>query len=325
MKNSLLFIILLFSISAVSLTACKGSGEDTGNMETGFDGKPPGVTVSSISGPTSEVGTTATFTVKLISQPTDDVVIEIFSSDTSEGMLDLSSITFTAQNWDENQTVTITGVDDVLDDGDITYSIILSNASSSDTGYNGLNPEDVSVVNREKYRTIQITPTDDSWTNYSNPTTNRGFLSSIVMRKDYGYTWLKFDIPGSIGEGRVIQSAILKLYGTSGYHTRMTYTYKIQSVSDDTWSESTITHDTSPQIGAIVGTTRITLKPFTVQYYSWDITDYVETEYSNDGIVSLAASYWSQSTSESGYIVTYNSKEASENRPYLEIFYLETQ
>ena len=35
-----------------------------------------------------------------------------------------ASLTFTAANWNVAQTVTVTGVDDALDDGDIAYTIV---------------------------------------------------------------------------------------------------------------------------------------------------------------------------------------------------------
>ena len=50
-------------------------------------------------------------------------------------------------NWDIPQTVTITGVNDDDDDGDILYSIVTAPAASADSNYNGLNASDVSVTN----------------------------------------------------------------------------------------------------------------------------------------------------------------------------------
>jgi hypothetical protein len=114
---------------------------------TNEDNDTIGITVSTISGSTSELGSTATFTVVLESQPTSDVLIPVSSSDTSEGTVAISSLTFTNVNWETPQTVTVTGVDDMIDDGDIGYSIVLAAAISSDINYNGLNPSDVSVTN----------------------------------------------------------------------------------------------------------------------------------------------------------------------------------
>ena len=42
-------------------------------------------------------------------------------------------MTFTTGDWNIAQTVTLTGVDDVIDDGDIVYTIIT--AASTSTGF----------------------------------------------------------------------------------------------------------------------------------------------------------------------------------------------
>ncbi len=107
----------------------------------------PGFTVSAISGNTTEAGGTATFTVRLTSQPTADVTIGLSSSDTTEGTVSPASLTFTSANWNTNQTVTVTGVDDSVVDGTVAYSIVTAAATSADPNYNGLNPADVSVTN----------------------------------------------------------------------------------------------------------------------------------------------------------------------------------
>ena len=67
---------------------------------------------------TTEAGGTATFTVVLTAQPTADVTIALSSSDTTEGTVSPASLTFTGANWNTPQTVTVTGVDDLLADGD---------------------------------------------------------------------------------------------------------------------------------------------------------------------------------------------------------------
>ncbi len=108
---------------------------------------PPGVTVSLISGNTAEAGTTATFTVVLDSQPTADVSMSLSSSDTTEGTVSPASLTFTSGNWSTPQTVTVTGVDDSLDDGNLGYSAVVGSTSSAEAAYNGINPSDVSVIN----------------------------------------------------------------------------------------------------------------------------------------------------------------------------------
>ena len=90
-----------------------------------------------------------TFTVKLNSQPTANVTIGVSSSDTTEGTVSPSLLTFTTSNWNANQTVTVTGVDDSDADGNQSYTVVLAAANSSDSGYSGLNPVDVTVTNTD--------------------------------------------------------------------------------------------------------------------------------------------------------------------------------
>ncbi|MCK0136045.1 gliding motility-associated C-terminal domain-containing protein, partial [Arenibacter sp. S6351L] len=117
---------------------------------TNVDNDAVGVTVSAISGNTTEAGGTATFTLVLDSQPTGNVTIPLSSNNTAEGTLAVSTVVFTPSNWNVAQTVTVTGVDDIVVDGDISYAIVTGNVTSSDTGYDALNAggvADVAVVN----------------------------------------------------------------------------------------------------------------------------------------------------------------------------------
>jgi hypothetical protein len=106
---------------------------------------------------TTEAGGTATFSVVLESQPTANVTINVTSSDTTEGTVDKSTLTFTSVNWNVPQVVTITGVDDPDQDGSIPYTIQLSTAVSTDPNYNGKKPSDVSVVNIDNEPGISLT------------------------------------------------------------------------------------------------------------------------------------------------------------------------
>jgi len=85
---------------------------------------------------TSETGTTASFTLKLTTAPTANVTVSFTGLDSTENSLSPSTLTFTTSNWNTAQTVTVTGVDDALVDGDIAYTLTAS-ASSTDTNFNG--------------------------------------------------------------------------------------------------------------------------------------------------------------------------------------------
>ena len=112
-------------------------------------GRPPvpAITVSPTSGlTTTEAGSTATFTVVLTWQPSANVTIGLSSSDTTEGTVSPASLTFTTANWSTAQTVTVTGVNDFLDDGNIAYSIVTAAATSARPVYSGMNASDVAVT-----------------------------------------------------------------------------------------------------------------------------------------------------------------------------------
>ncbi|MEY3456890.1 MAG: hypothetical protein RL215_47 [Planctomycetota bacterium] len=113
------------------------------NIDHGFQITPPTTPT------TSEAGTAVTFSIALTTQPSSDVVIPVSSSDSTEGFSSTSSITFTSANWNQPQTVTLTGVDDLIDDGDIAWTAIIAAAVSTDPNYNGLNPADISLVNSD--------------------------------------------------------------------------------------------------------------------------------------------------------------------------------
>src|SRR5438552_16494213 len=93
------------------------------------------------------------------SQPTADVVIPVASSDATEGIVSGSTLTFTAANWSAPQTVTVTGVDDQVQDGAIAYSVALGVAASSDPIYAGMDPADVALSNTDNdVAGITVTP-----------------------------------------------------------------------------------------------------------------------------------------------------------------------
>ena len=124
--------------------------------EINDDGFPPscvptGISVTPTSGLlTTEDGGTATFSVKLQSEPISNVRIPLRSSDPGEGAADTRALEFTPGNWTMAQTVTVTGVnDDGEEDGPKPYLITLERAQSRDRFYDGFDPHDVSVTNQD--------------------------------------------------------------------------------------------------------------------------------------------------------------------------------
>lgn len=182
--------------------------------------------ITAISGDTDESGQTATFQVRLKSRPAFDVTIPVSSSDLSEGTVNPASLIFTSADWDSYRTVTITGVADNLADGHIVYSILLGTATSSDDNYNGLNPDDVAVTNRDvRIAGIEITPT-------SGTTDEAGLQFTFQVRLNSPPT-ANVTIPVSssnTAEGTVNKTSLL--FTTGNWNTYQTVT--VTGVNDTT-------------------------------------------------------------------------------------------
>ncbi len=122
------------------------------------------VTETSSSTSVSESGSTDTFTVVLANRvPDGNVVIDFSSSDTGEVTVSPSSITFSSDNYTTTRTVTVTGINDDFDDGDITSTITISfnDAQSSDESYEALADKKISVTTiDDDTRGITVTETN---------------------------------------------------------------------------------------------------------------------------------------------------------------------
>ena len=142
-------------ISTVTLAIVDGSSDDdfdgVANPEvsiTTTDNDTAGFTVIESGGSTNvgEDGSSDTFTVVLNSEPTSDVVIAISSNDTDESTVSTGSITFTSENWDTPQTVSVTGADDNFADGSQASVVSVSVVDqSSDDSFDSLPDQTISV------------------------------------------------------------------------------------------------------------------------------------------------------------------------------------
>ena len=90
---------------------------------------------------TSEAGPgLVTVRFSLGSMPTADVSVSFASSNEDEGTLSTNSVSWTQLTWNEVRTVTVTGGDDDVDDGDVAYTIDIDPAVSTDPKYSGRAP-----------------------------------------------------------------------------------------------------------------------------------------------------------------------------------------
>ena len=105
----------------------------------------PGVTVTPMALTVTEEDATAdSYTVVLDTQPTANVTVTVAGHAGTDVTPSTTTMTFTPQNWDTDQMVTVTAADDA----DITNdSVTLTHtAASTDTDYDGITIDDVTVT-----------------------------------------------------------------------------------------------------------------------------------------------------------------------------------
>jgi len=151
-------------LSAMTSNDINYNDEDPADINvTNVDNDSSGFNISPINRSTTENGGTASFTARLNTEPGEDVVINLSSSNTNEGTIDTAQLTFTSVNWSTPQTVTVTGQDDTVLDGNQSYSIDFTDAVSSDTNYNNLVVDSVSVLNLDNEGELSVSiSTQDS-------------------------------------------------------------------------------------------------------------------------------------------------------------------
>ncbi|MDD5710878.1 MAG: hypothetical protein PHV43_02135 [Candidatus Colwellbacteria bacterium] len=94
----------------------------------------------------TEGGATDTYTVVLNTQPTASVTVPVTETDT-EFSVDKTFLTFTTGNWSTPQTVTVTAVDDSIDEADpYSGTITHTPVTSTDGKYSGISVDSVGVT-----------------------------------------------------------------------------------------------------------------------------------------------------------------------------------
>ena len=82
-------------------------------------------------------GGSDSYTIVLESEPTAPVTVTLTRSDTGQFNVSTSSIVFTATNWSVPVTITVTAINDVVDEPDTTYDI-QSEVRSTDPFYDNM-------------------------------------------------------------------------------------------------------------------------------------------------------------------------------------------
>ena len=180
----LLLVLLILGMSFLS--SCKQCGQlitlgESCDPEIVSDATPvppappsPGYTLSSSSVSVAENGGTGTYTIVLNTQPTDNVTFAITSDNTSQITVSPDNVTFGSGNYSTAQTITLTGVNDNIDDDNVNVNI-LNAISSSDTNYGALDNITITAINVDD-DTIGFSLTGASYTY------NEGVAENWVVR-----------------------------------------------------------------------------------------------------------------------------------------------
>jgi hypothetical protein len=190
----------------LSLSGASGSGtfrlDDftlIGTVDAAVAPGTPGISLSAVSGNTNEIGTTATFTAVLNAQPTTDVVLNISSANTDEVTVSPATLTFTNANWATAQEITLTGVDDILFDGnqDVIITVSVDDALSDDA-YDAVADVTTTVTNEDN----DIAPSIgfDAATSSENET-DATFTSANIPITVANYSGTQIDINVSVTGG----------------------------------------------------------------------------------------------------------------------------
>jgi len=184
--------------------------------------------------------------------------------------------------------------------------------------------------------TIQLSPTDDAFIglDFTNPNDSFGLRTLNSGNETFLKVWyafnvteaeeliitvanMKFDL-SEINPNNVI-NADLKLYPYIVSSSGGGQIIAVFDFPDNDWKESTVTFDNSP--GLSQNEISFTNVNEPNRWYTWNVTDFVKDNAGSNASLSLG---YKTVFPEHEEQTVFNSKEAQENTPYLEIVYDET-
>ncbi len=210
------------------------------------DNDAAGVTISEDSLALTE-GTPGDYTVVLDAQPTHNVSIAI-SSDDAAVTVPATSLTFTPDNWNQTQTVTVTPVED---DTTLNESATLTHAiTSGDSAYNALADMTVSVtVDDNEDAAVTISGYSPSLIGDSLPLTEGGDDGTYTVRLAEQPTHAVTVAIGSSDSGAVTVSPTSLTFNPEGdddlWSAEQTVTVTAVDDADNNGESVTLTHTVS--------------------------------------------------------------------------------
>ena len=137
-----------------------------------------------------------------------------------------------------------------------------------------------------------LPPVADAQVALGNPDTNSGTAASFFIQSATApnsfldeRAWLRFDLNGQIPPGAVITSASLRIYGFQA-DSADDLLVDVHGSGTDSWVETGITWNNQPAFGAVISSQTF-LANQVQRWYELDVTSFVQTEFSGDGVVSL--------------------------------------
>ena len=159
---------------------------------------------------------------------------------------------------------------------------------------------------------VTLNPSADSYVYgaTASTSTNYGTATDLITKKGSSSTgdriiYLQFDISGQ--NIYSISSAKVRLYANAvPSASRITV-----SQTTDSWTETGITYANCPVKGTKIDSVLVSTVG---AYYEWDVTSYVQSQFAiSDNLISFVLN---NSTAD-GFILKFNSKEATSNTPQL--------
>ncbi len=207
----------------------------------------------------------------------------------------------------------VEGFSGFIDPLDLTEDTLSGNIYVSEYGGNGritlLRPRKDTVSGGPS---ITLNPLadasvrDGSYANKNYGSDTAFLVKSSPNTGNSRVSYLKF----SLSNLSSVSSAKLRVYG-SNTADNSGVTLSCYGLDDDSWMESTLSWNNAPlPSAAAMSSTTINNQQ---KYYDFDVTDYVQNQFSGDKIVSLVL----KDPAKADKIISFNSKENPQNRPQL--------
>lgn len=176
---------------------------------------------------------------------------------------------------------------------------------------------------------VSISPTDDSYVDQANPTSNYGSETCLeIASKIDGKrrSFLKFDLSNNLPNNALIVDAELNLYFYWGYNfvplRDAGVLIEAREVNDDSWNESTINWNIAPTAEGLIDTSEIG----SYGWKKWDVSKYANEQFENesDQLASFAIKLDNEDFDDTLRRMRFYSEEYSDNterRPELKIKY----